>query len=474
MLVAIINVSDTKDILTKINENQARVDVFELRLDYLSSLSLPRLTEIRHEITCPLIFTLRPQNQGGRFSGREESRLEKLNALAKLLPDYLDIESHVPETFITQLHQQYPSIKIIRSIHYTDHTPRDLGAVFQKIQHPDVFHYKIITYANTTLDSLFVLHFLKSHAAKKRLTAHCMGPLGVPSRIIGTILGNQFTYGCLDDRNTPASACPTLQALLKAYRIQSLNKETKVCALLGDPVEHSQGHLFHNHHYALKGHNAVYVKLKLLPTELNRFFELIKGLPFYGFSITMPLKERILPFIHRFNVSADDGIKAINTLKIDRQQIIAHNTDGLGAIETIAPHTSIKNSHVLIIGAGGSAKPIAYAIHQQHPASLTLLNRTFSKAATLAQRTNSIPYDFISFKNRNSKKYNIVINTLPSFRECDAQVLSLVSNAISADTFFMSLDYLSNSLANKLPCHFINGQKMFESQALRQIAFWFD
>ncbi len=477
MIVAIVAEKYTGNLLKAIQSVQDDVDILELRLDFLIEIEKIELKKVIAKINKPYILTLRPVNQGGLFKGSESQRLAILYEFAELEPTYIDVECSVDDSFINKLHQSYPSINIIRSYHNFSETPENLSEILLSMFHSYVSAYKVVTYAKTTIDNLRVLHFVTKHAQNIKLVAHCMGSLGLPSRVIGAALGNYFTYASLPEREVPLPYCPDVRTLIDIYSLKKLNKKTKIFALLGDPVEHSVGHLFHNQKFTELRENAVYLKIKLNEYELVDFLKYIKGLPFHGFSVTMPLKEKILPYINVPDINCQ-MIGAANTISIKGGQSYAINTDGVGALDAIESQCLIEGCHVLIIGAGGAAKAIAHECHLRKPLSLTVVNRTLSTAQTLAGKVNGIAYDINSFEPRKMEPYNIIINTIPNTEQNDAAVLKIINPCLSNQSVFMNIDYSKKTslLLMKIKeagCIMLDPSSMFINQALRQIDYWF-
>ncbi|GJM06786.1 MAG: shikimate biosynthesis protein AroDE [marine bacterium B5-7] len=467
MIVGIISETAIEHVLPVTQGLDSSVEVIEWRLDYLPELNLDAIQAVLDKITLPVIFTL-------RAALNEKTRLKYLLQLVALSPAYIDIESHVDDDFVSQLKQKNPLVNIIRSLHYFYETPTQLDSILEAMQHPDVSIYKLITYAKNSLDNLRVLHCLKKQSSKISLVMHCMGDCGLPSRILGPIFGNVFTYGALNAKS-PAPACPSVADLMEIYRVHRLNTDTKVYALLGDPVAHSIGHLYHNKIFSEKEFNCVYVKFQLKAEELPMFFKNIKGLPFSGFSVTMPLKEAVIPFVDELNESEQE-IGAVNTIKIISEKRYGINTDGDGALDAIEQHGSVKNKRMLIIGAGGAAKAIAYAAHQRG-AAITVLNRTLVHATSLAESLGGVAYDFQGFKQYEGKPFNVVISAVPSDTALDVTLFNLIGAYVSKKTIFMGIDYLSQQslLSEHMHAHgcvTIGPREMFYRQAARQQGCW--
>lgn len=440
------------------------VDVIELRLDQWPSIVIDDVKAFMAQHTRPVILTLRSKDHGGSFEGSESERLALLFALAKLAPTYMDIEHTVDSAWITQFKTSYPDIQIIRSFHDFCKTPDDLEGVLSSMQHPDVSIYKVATTAQSTLDVLRVMHFVKQHSPSCQLVAHAMGSWGVSSRVVGAVLGNVWSYAACGADAAPG--CPDVRTWIDLYRIKRLKAHSDVYALLGDPVSHSIGDVFHNEQFAKYGVNAVYVKMRLRADELPGFFKLIQGLPFKGFSVTMPLKEKVLPFIDVLQTQ----VGAVNTIVIRHGKRMGMNTDAIGALDALRVHGGLAGRRVLILGAGGAAQAIAHACASAKPASLVIVNRTLSKALNLAESIGGIACDFASFQ---WESFDVVINTLPD----PAVAYSLIGPYVSKGLLLMQVDYSGEGHVLLAKCHevgcvLIDGETMFRHQAVRQLEAW--
>ena len=173
-----------------------------------------------------------------------------------------------------------------------------------------------------------------------------------------------------------------MKTFIETHRIKSCNRDTAIYALLGNPVSQSVGHIFHNNKFNEKKLNARYVKIQLCNDELKIFFELIKELPFKGFSVTMPLKKEVVEYLD------SASFKAINTLRVRGHRLEGINTDGKGAIEAISQGDSTQNKSLLLLGAGGAASAIAHEASKSFK-NIFIVNRTYETAITLAKETNA-------------------------------------------------------------------------------------
>lgn len=469
LLTAIIPTRTIAFAQQQIANIEAQTDLFELRLDYLEHPSLTALKAIVAYTHRPYILTLRNKAHGGLFRGNERARLQLIKELLTVNPAYIDIEIDVASEFIEEIHQLAPRTKIIRSFHDFHTTPKNLATILQRMLHPAVAIYKIVTHANSSLDALHMMNFVKQHATKHKIIGHCMGEDGLFSRLAGPVVGNHFTYASIDDNTRVVGHQATLQTLRETYYLQQKNRDTKLFALLGDPITFSQGHEFHNKRFAEHNINALYVKIRLQANELAAFFAHIAALPFAGFSVTMPLKKRVLPYVDN-----PSGLRAVNTLVVKADHITATNTDGIGALDAIEDVIKVKNKNVLVLGAGGAATAIVQTA-QQRGANITIANRTIENAQKIKCQFPCQCIDFLSLPNNN---YDLVINTLPITAYQQSALITWLKNVLQQQPIVMDVNYncdknLLLDFCQEFNCITIRGEAMFTNQAIAQFNYWY-
>lgn len=196
--VASKNVVQALDIAKK-SVNHA--DVIEIRLDTLSD---PEIAPFVKNITTPLLFTNRPEWEGGSFNGSETSRLELLMQAVKHDCALVDLElKTAPELRgeLLDILLQHPGTGLIISWHNFHDTPsvEELNEILSQQIESGAHIGKIVTTANDYTDVLNVLNLQISAANNKfPLIAFCMGSIGRISRLATTKLGGYMTYAAPD------------------------------------------------------------------------------------------------------------------------------------------------------------------------------------------------------------------------------------------------------------------------------------
>ncbi|HLF66698.1 MAG TPA: type I 3-dehydroquinate dehydratase [Gammaproteobacteria bacterium] len=464
MLIAIIPIKTFESAQALINQASA-ADLFEFRLDYLPQVELQNVAKLQHLAQKPVMFTLRKPDQGGVYPGSESERFHALLQWMTLKPDYLDLEHDVPIDLCQQIKAISPDTQFVRSFHDFHHTPDDLPKILQAMQDPLFSYYKIITTAQTINDTLRVLQFVKDYAAQLPLTAHAMGELGITSRILGRVLGNQFTYASVSNDNNVAPGLLTLDELTQVYHYSALNTHTKIYGLIGDPIAHSIGHLFHNAEFIAHKQNAVYVKFHVKPEELAEFFSLTATLPLAGLSVTMPHKQAVLNFCHTLTDEVAT-IGAANTLIKQPEGYLAANTDG-EAVMNLLPQ-QLAGKKIVVIGAGGAASSIIYSLIKKG-AIVSVYNRSPNSAAALKEK---YPIEIFPLEDIKHADYDMLINTLPV--KAYPHPIRFIKDKIVFDANYQNTptDLIIDALLQG--CITIEGKSMFYAQAQMQRDLWFN
>jgi shikimate dehydrogenase len=168
----------------------------------------------------------------------------------------------------------------------------------------------------------------------------------------------------------------------------TVNGKTRVCAIIGDPVEHSLSPMMHNAAFKKLGLNLVYVAFTVTPTKLKTALLGAKSLGLRGLNVTMPHKNAVISHLDAVESTAK-AIGAVNTVLNNQGRLIGYNTDGRGAMIALQENGVYPaEKKMVLLGAGGAAKAIAY---QAAPdvKELVILNRTSEKARKLAEALKS-------------------------------------------------------------------------------------
>ena len=146
----------------------------------------------------------------------------------------------------------------------------------------------------------------------------------------------------------------------------TIDGRTQLLGLLGWPVSHSFSPAMHNAAAAALGLNWAYVPLPVRPPDIEAALRGLAALGFLGANVTVPHKQTVMPFLDDISEAAS-RIGAVNTIVIDRRPLLRrqHGLDRLLAGPGRAWRFH-RRRDCLVLGAGGSARGIVYALQQAH------------------------------------------------------------------------------------------------------------
>ena len=344
-------------------ERTARVA--ELRLDALSDLApmvavLERLA--RHRTRLTLIATCRRRADGGHFAGSASAQLAVLALAARAGCQWVDVDAATLEVFPPALRAALlPPARRIVSFHDFRRTPPSPGALerlYQRLDRLDGDRVKISVTARRQRDNVNLLALARRH--RRRLIAVSMGTVGLPGRVLALRAGSALAYAALD--RGPATAPGQLRwsEMRELYRAHRLKARSRVYGVIGCPILHSLSPAMHNAALAAARLDAVYLPFEV--ESLGDFLAAVGPLGVAGFSVTHPHKQAILRHLDGIDPLAE-SIGAVNTVVVrGRGKLYGYNTDYIGVLRTLQRHIRLEGSQVLLVGAGGAARAVAFAL----------------------------------------------------------------------------------------------------------------
>ena len=169
-----------------------------------------------------------------------------------------------------------------------------------------------------------------------------------------------------------------------------MTAQTRLVALLGDPVGHSRSPGLHNSAFRALGLDFAYAAFRVRPPDLADAVAGLRALGFAGANVTIPHKEAVLAHLDALTPAAR-AIGAANTVVVREvgdgsTRLEGDNTDAGGFLDGLAPHAdAVEGAEAVVFGAGGSARAVAYALlTATDPARLTIVARSPERAALLA------------------------------------------------------------------------------------------
>jgi shikimate dehydrogenase len=162
-----------------------------------------------------------------------------------------------------------------------------------------------------------------------------------------------------------------------------LSGKTKVCGVIGDPIEHTLSPTMHNAAFQALKIDYIFLAFKVQTSELEKAINGIRALGIQGLNVTMPHKNSIIKYMDELDPTAKT-VASANTILNKEGKLFGFNTDGVGALNALEQNgVAVKGKKILLLGAGGAAKAIAYTLSQETD-ELIILNRTIKPATDLA------------------------------------------------------------------------------------------
>jgi len=164
---------------------------------------------------------------------------------------------------------------------------------------------------------------------------------------------------------------------------------TRICGIIGDPIEHTVSPEMHNAVFKNKGVDYLYLPFRVKREELGKAIEGMRALNIRGLNVTIPHKVAVMQFLDKLDPLAD-RIGAVNTIVNDDGVLTGYNTDATGFLQALLERgIEPKGKKVVILGAGGAARAISFILAETG-SSLVILNRTWDKAKLCAGRISEI------------------------------------------------------------------------------------
>ncbi len=176
----------------------------------------------------------------------------------------------------------------------------------------------------------------------------------------------------------------------------------KLLGLFGNPVEHSLSPLMQNSAISRLGLSYVYLPFCIEPDYLSDALAAVRALSMGGVNVTIPFKEAVIPYLDELSEQAR-ACGAVNLIHNRGGRLIGLNTDGEGFVRSLAEESLVPQGRFVLIGAGGAARALAWAISQfpiEHIEFLDIdLSRAQNLAASIRQQTGCSSHATIMDQN---------------------------------------------------------------------------
>jgi 3-dehydroquinate dehydratase / shikimate dehydrogenase len=468
-LCAVVAAQDAGSMHRQLTKALRQTRTAELRLDWLSDnrergVFLRRLAAKQPRAT--LIATCRRRGAGGRFRGTIANQLAHLAEAIGAGAAWYDLEIEtvrkVPQRLLDEL---LGHGRRLTSAHFFQGLPRNLSAVATELGNGQSDAIKVAAQCNSLAQSRRLLSF----ARKRRNTvAVPMGDVALPARFLALREKQAFAYAPVENSTAPGQI--SLDEMKQLYRADRFDRRTHVYGVIGNPISHSLSPAMQNAAFARRQMNAVYLPF---PTrDLRDFIDSVKPLDVKGFSVTLPHKERVLRFLDGCDLLVEK-IGAVNTVAVrDDGKLYGYNTDYVGVLQTLERRLKLRDSRVLVLGAGGAARAVAFALSQAGSAVCVCARRP-QRAKLLARAAGG---EALPKAQLRHESFDAIVNATPVGMHPSVGSSPLEARELNCslvfDTIYRPRTTRLLQMAVRRGIETVSGVEMFVAQGAAQWEIW--
>ncbi len=468
-ICAVVAASTAAEMTRQVRSALRETKTLELRLDWLQNdaerarfLRWLNRTDFRG---ATFLATCRRREGGGRFPGDIDRQLFWLIRAREAGCQWCDLEVETMRKLPYQSIREYPvPPRVMFSVHDFERTPT-LPANVNVPAYGEVDAVKIAANAQTIADSVRLLRLARR---SRNFVAVPMGETGLPARILALREGSALAYASVAEATAPGQV--SLQEMKYLYRAQELTRRTQVYGVIGDPIGHSLSPLLQNTGFSARRMDAVY--LPFLVHRLGDFLAAVPEFGIRGFSVTLPHKQTILRHLKGCEPLAAE-IGAVNTVIVRRDgSLYGCNTDYVGVLRALEKRLRLRESRVLIIGAGGSARAAAFALARAG-AAVGICARREKAAKELAR---AVAGEAVPRRALRTEFFDAILNSTPVGMHPHDGISPLASGELHC-RIVMDLIYRPQrtrllKIAARKGISTVSGVEMFLAQGVAQWEIW--
>ena len=255
---------------------------------------------------------------------------------------------------------------------------------------------------------------------------------------------------------------------------------SKSFAVIGDPIDHSLSPNIHSAAFRELGMDSSYIAYRIPKGELEIGIQGLKKIKITGFNVTVPHKIEMMKYLDKIDESCS-LTGAVNTVSNNDGILKGYNTDMDGFLEPFKKKgLSVKNTKVLLIGAGGAARAIATGLAKEKAKYLTVANKTFQNAIELLEFARTLGLDgdisrISDIKDAPKDDYDIIINSTTVGLRDEQSLISfrgVSEKTVVYDIVYMPMNTDFIKKAKEKKAAIIYGYEMLLAQAARSFEIW--
>jgi 3-dehydroquinate dehydratase/shikimate dehydrogenase len=467
-ICAVVAATDAGSMWKQFGRALRNTGTVEFRLDWLAddreiSIFLQRLAA-SHPLGT-LIATCRRREAGGQYRGTVAKQLFHLAEAVRAGCSWYDLDIETvrkcpPELLGVLLGDG----RQLTSAHFFHRMPPNLAGVAAELARGRSDAIKIAAKCDSLADCRKLLRFAQK---RRNLVAVPMGEIAQPARFLALRENGAFAYAPVETATAPGQI--SLAEMTEVYRARQIERRTRVYGVIGDPVGHSLSPVMQNVGFAARGINAVY--LPFLVHDLRDFIDSIETFGVRGFSVTLPHKERILRHLDACDPLAEK-IGAVNTVTVRGGKLYGYNTDYVGVLRALERRVPLRGSRVLIVGAGGAARAVAFAL-AAGGAEVCVYARRPQRAKSLAR---SVGGEAVERPRSQRESFDAIVNATPVGMHPRVLESPLAARELNCrlvfDTIYHPRETRLLQLAAQRGIETVSGAEMFIAQGIAQWEIW--
>lgn len=255
----------------------------------------------------------------------------------------------------------------------------------------------------------------------------------------------------------------------------NISAKTKICMIIGDPVDHSLSPAMHNEAYKYLHIDGEYIYLgaNIKIEKLKDAVDAVRALHIRGLTCTIPHKVKVLKYIDEVDKTAQ-MIGAANTIVNTNGVLKGYNTDWFGVVTPLEEMTYLKDKNISVIGAGGASRAIVYGM-KERGAKVAIYNRTIESARQLAHEFDCKVYPIQD--HRRILESDIIVNaTSVGMGDLEGQS-PIPENALRKEQIVFDIVYTPYEtellkMAKKKGARLIHGMEMLLYQGTAQFELY--
>ena len=251
----------------------------------------------------------------------------------------------------------------------------------------------------------------------------------------------------------------------------------KTYAIIGNPVAHSLSPILHNYWFKKYKIDANYSLLNIEENNLESVTQKIRNKELNGINITLPYKQKIIPFIDRL-INDAQLTNSVNTIFLDdTNSLVGENTDVFGLQAAYLKEIiNAEKKSALVIGAGGVSPSVIFSLQKSKVKNISIVNRTHDKSSFLKQKFKFLDIlDWTSLKDE-IKKFDIIINAtslgLKNGADFEFNFENVKKDLIYIDTIYNPLETKTVKYLKENKIKTFNGLDMFIYQGQKSFYLW--